>query len=230
MTDLPILAEDPSFVVINKPPGLVVNRAQSVVGETVQGWAESRYHFQGGGDFVARSGIVHRIDKETSGCLLVAKTESAFTKLQAQFKERSVKKAYLAVAHGHLVPAEGDIRAPVGRLPWNRERFGILPGGKEAVTRYVVRNNFDRNGQQLAFIELHPETGRTHQIRVHLKYINHPIVGDWQYAGRKTARADRIWAPRVMLHAWKISFLHPETGSEVAIEAPIPDDMKMILP
>ncbi len=232
--EFPILYEDDDLLVVNKPPGVVVNRAESVKGETVQDWARLRQGFGGqaendGSDFYSRAGIVHRIDKETSGILLIAKNPVAFSELQRQFKERLVKKTYLALVHGKLVPAEGEIRAPVGRLPWNRERFGILPGGKEAVTRYQVRLSLMTHDEEVSFVELYPETGRTHQIRVHLKYINHPIVGDFLYAGRKTSRDDRTWAPRVMLHAWKITFFHPTTGKEVAIESPIPDDMKRII-
>ncbi|HLD25108.1 MAG TPA: RluA family pseudouridine synthase [Patescibacteria group bacterium] len=234
--DVPILFEDTSLLVINKPPGIVVNRAESVKEETIQDWALLR---QGSGgqveetedksDFYARAGIVHRIDKETSGCLLIAKTPESFVELQRQFKEREIKKTYLAIVHGKLVPAEGEIRAPVGRLPWNRERFGIVPGGKEAVTKYRVQGIGHRvEGEDLSLVELYPETGRTHQIRVHLKYINHPIVGDYLYAGRKTSRSDRAIVGRVMLHAWKISFRHPKLQTQVDVEAPIPDDMSNV--
>jgi|SRR3989344_1236156 len=213
--EIPILFEDDWLVVINKPPGLVVNRAQSVKEKTVEDWARLRQGF--GGQALDRGGIVHRIDKETSGILLIAKTPEAFSDLQRQFKERLVKKTYLALVHGNLVPPEGEIRAPVGRLPWNPKRFGIVPEGKDAVTKYkVVRDNL---------VELYPETGRTHQIRVHLKYINHPIIGDYLYAGRKTARDDRILFKRVMLHAWKISFVHPKNNKVISLEAPIPGDM-----
>ena len=178
--DLPILFEDEAMLVINKPPGMVVNRAESVKGETVQDWVEKTYRI-----FIAdRAGIVHRIDKETSGILLIAKTPDAFTELQRQFKERIIKKTYLAIVHGKLVPEEGEINAPVGRLPWNRERFGIVPGGKEAVTKYKIQKYI----KDFSIVELYPQSGRTHQIRVHVKYINHPIVGDYLYAGRKTAR------------------------------------------
>lgn len=224
--DIPILYEDDVLFVVNKPPGVVVNRAASVQGETVQDWVEKRYHVSGvkyqEGDFYARAGIVHRIDKETSGCLLVAKTPEAFAELQRQFKERIVKKTYLALVHGTLAPPAGEIRAPVGRLPWNREHFGILPGGKEAVTNY--RSITHKEG--ITLVELSPHTGRTHQLRVHMKYINHPIAGDYLYAGRKVSRQDRTGEfSRVMLHAWKISFLHPEGGRSLDFEAPIPDDM-----
>ncbi|KKW11603.1 MAG: Pseudouridine synthase [Candidatus Gottesmanbacteria bacterium GW2011_GWB1_49_7] len=219
--NITILFEDDALIVINKPPGMVVNRAESVKGETVQDWVEKTYRI-----FIAdRAGIVHRIDKETSGILLVAKTPDAFTELQRQFKERIIKKTYLAIVHGKLVPEEGEINAPVGRLPWNRERFGIVPGGKEAVTKYKIQKYI----KDFSIVELYPQSGRTHQIRVHLKYINHPIVGDYLYAGRKTARDDRRWAPRVMLHAWKLTCLHPTTGKTLDFVAPIPDDMSTII-
>lgn len=256
--EFPILFEDASFLAINKPPGVVVNRAESVKGETVQDWVESYWKSQitnpnvkntideahwslsfGHCDFCSRAGIVHRIDKETSGILLIAKTPQAFIELQRQFKERLIKKTYLAVVHGVVVPTSGEIRAPVGRLPWNRERFGVVPGGKEAVTRYRVKGQETKDkrqeagepyrvnkGQEVSVVELFPETGRTHQIRVHLKYINHPIVGDYVYAGRKTGRDDREDGTRVLLHAWKLVCIHPVTEEPLAIEAPIPDDIQ----
>ena len=238
--DLPILYEDEVLLVVNKPSGVVVNRAESVKGETVQEWVEKKVHSN---EFIVhseeeqvfkdRAGIVHRIDKETSGILLIAKTPEAFVELQRQFKERLVHKTYLAIVHGKVVPEEGEIRAPVGRLPWNTEHFGVVPGGKEAVTRYKVQSTqyivHSKDKEEISVIELYPETGRTHQIRVHLKYINHPIVGDYLYAGRIVGRRDRVWVPRVMLHAWKISFTHPVTGKILALESPIPDDMNTII-
>lgn len=234
--NLPILFENDAFLAINKPPGIVVNRAESVKGETVQDWAEKQVtNLQSNKvtneDFFNRAGIVHRIDKETSGILLIAKTPRAFVELQRQFKERVIKKTYLAIVHGELKPEEGVVRAPVGRLPWNKERFGIVPGGKDSVTNYtVIRFGIAKqNEEKITFVELHPETGRTHQIRVHMKYINHPIVGDYLYAGRKTSRDDREWAPRVMLHAWKLVCLDPITASPIEIVAQIPDDMNSII-
>ncbi len=224
---IPVIFEDDAMLVVNKPAGIVVNRAQSVQGETVQDWVENTYHV-----FIDnRAGIVHRIDKETSGILLVAKTPDAFSELQRQFKERIVQKTYIAVVHGKLVPPEGEINAPVGRLPWNRERFGIVPGGKESKTRYKVLRVIPAQAGigTVSVVELYPQSGRTHQIRVHMKYIHHPVVGDYLYAGRKTARADRVWAPRVMLHAWKLSCIHPVTGERLAFEAAIPDDMNRII-
>jgi 23S rRNA pseudouridine1911/1915/1917 synthase len=236
--NLPILFENERLLAINKPPGIVVNRAESVKGETVQDWAETKInssqvtvHTEQEQEFVNRAGIVHRIDKETSGILLIAKTPDAFIELQRQFKERLIKKTYLAIVHGELKPQEGEVRAPVGRLPWNKERFGIVPGGKDSVTHYaVLRTGVAKpNGEKITLVELHPETGRTHQIRVHMKYINHPILGDYLYAGRKTSRDDREWAPRVMLHAWKLICLDPATAAPIEIVAQIPDDMNSII-
>lgn len=253
--DVSILYEDVQLLVINKPSGVVVNRAQTVKGETVQDWADAYLHISPRAVsiqeknteyqtkdikevFSDRSGIAHRIDKETSGCLLIAKTPQVLGMLLTKFRERDMKKTYVAIVHGKIVPNEGEIKAPVGRLPWNTERFGIVPDGKESVTRYRVSKVFTRpsgkhskknSHDEFSLVECYPETGRTHQIRVHLKYINHPIVGDYLYAGRKTSRDDRVWAPRVMLHAWKLSFDHPVTGNTLLVEAPIPDDMMSIV-
>mgnify|MGYP001338135677 CR=1 FL=1 len=234
--DIPILFEDETLLVINKPPGIVVNRAESVKGETITDWAQRYLALPSASadslekDFFDRAGTVHRIDKETSGCLLIAKTPQAFFELQRQFKERIVKKTYRALVHGKLVPPDGEIKAPVGRLPWNRERFGIVPGGKESITRYrVIGIRAGGEGKEdVSLVELYPETGRTHQIRVHMKYINHPLMGDYLYAGRKTSRSDRAGEfNRVMLHAFKIEFSHPTKGDKIEVEAPVPADMQI---
>lgn len=245
-----ILYEDDQLVVIDKPAGVVVNRAESVKEETIQDWVEKVFKIQNlefridESDFYTRSGIVHRLDKETSGCLVIAKTQESFSKLQAAFKQRLVKKTYLALVHGQI-PTSGEINAPVSRLPWNRELFGIVPGGKAAVTRYQVIRYYTSDGDRQArsarhgssevkrgvysLVELYPESGRTHQIRVHLKYLGFPIVGDFLYAGRKQQREDRTWCPRVFLHAAKISFPHPVTGQEVTINAKLPTDLYTVL-
>ena len=235
--NIEILFEDDELLLVNKPPGIVVNKAESVKGQTVADWVWEKRHLdsflvrnEDDRLFADRAGIAHRIDKETSGILVIAKTPKALLALLDQFKERLVKKTYLALVHGALVPEFGEINAPVGRLPWNRERFGVVPGGKEALTRYQVKGSpFQHDGETLALVEVYPQTGRTHQIRVHFKYINHPLVGDYLYAGRKVSRADRQWAPRVMLHAWKLSLIHPTKGNECAFEAPVPDDMMSII-
>lgn len=212
---------------------MVVNRAKSVKVPTLQDWVASNFDFPLAKNEEFRNGVVHRLDKETSGVLVLAKTEEAFKELQRQFKERETGKTYLALAHGDLNTQEGKITAPVGRLPWNREKFGVLAGGREAETSYKVLNRYKKsNGKQeeiLTLLELYPKTGRTHQIRVHLKSIHHPIVSDPLYAGRKTARKDRLWCERLFLHAFKLSFKDPETRDRVEVEAPLPEDLNLVL-
>ena len=146
--------------------------------------------------------------------------------LQAQFKERKVDKTYVALVHGHVDVPEGEIIVPIGRLPWNRQRFGVLAGGKEAVTYYKVIKKFEK---PFTLLELNPKTGRTHQIRVHLKYFNHPIFGDELYAGRKVSRDDRKILERVFLHAQKINFFHPKTGERVDFISPFPYELQSVI-
>ena len=147
MNEIKILFEDKDILVLDKPSGITVNRSDTTKGEeTVQDWVEKLQMVKGKwlmdadkeSDFYKRAGIAHRIDKETSGILLVAKTSQAFENLQRQFKERTIKKTYLALAHGKVVPEIGEINVPVGRLPWDRKKFGILAGGREAITKYKV--------------------------------------------------------------------------------------------
>lgn len=195
-------------------------------------------------EFHSRGGIVHRLDKETSGVILVAKNPQSFAKLKEQFMSRTVKKIYLALAHGRLTPEEGEINAPIGRQEFNRMRFGVTAGGREAVTKYKVIHNYviaskapsvDSGAKQshsdnvLSFVQLQPQTGRTHQIRVHLKYLNHPIFADELYAGRKTARDDRKLLPRLFLHASEISFTHPITGEPMHFKAELTEELQNFL-
>ncbi len=233
MNDIKIIFEDDDLIVLDKPSGVTVNRSETTKGDTLQDWIDKNQKLnikdqKEDSDFYKRAGIVHRIDKETSGLLIVAKNSESFENLQKQFKERIVKKTYIALAHGKLT-GEGEINIPVGRLPWNRTRFGVLAGGRDAVTKYKVLSNLKIGSNDLCLIELYPETGRTHQIRVHLKYINHPIFSDEFYAGRKTARNDRKILPRLFLHAKKISFMHPRTGENLSFESDLPKELKEIL-
>ena len=231
MNDIKIIYEDEDFLIVDKPSGIIVNKADTTEGEfTVQDFLEQKYFLEGKtadeSDFYKRGGIVHRIDKETSGILVVAKNKESFENLQLQFKERKVNKTYIALVHGHVTPKEGDIAVPVGRLPWNRKRFGVLAGGKDAITHYKVIEEYKG---PFTLLELNPKTGRTHQIRVHLKYFNHPIFGDLFYAGRKTSRQDRKLLNRFFLHAKKISFLHPKTGERVEFESNLPHELESTL-
>ncbi len=223
-----IIFEDDCLLVLDKPSGWVVNDSQSSKNlQTVQSWLE-KMSYPLSKNSQKRSGIVHRLDKETSGILIIAKKDDVFTSLQKEFQEREVKKTYLALIHGKLEPRKGQVKVPVGRLPWNRKRFGVLPGGRSSETSYQVIKYLDNDAEKLTFLELYPKTGRTHQIRIHMKYLNHPVVGDTFYAGRKRARKDRIWCPRLFLHAQKISFKHP-SGDKVTFESPLPEDLKKVL-
>lgn len=230
-----IIYEDESIVVINKPAGYTVNKSETTIHETtIQDWVQKQYlslyqplkeH-----DFYKRQGIVHRLDKETSGILIIAKTLTAFEELQRQFKERIIQKTYLALAHGEIVPTEGEINVPVGRMEFNRKRFGVVAGGRESVTQYkTLAKRYlaqKKSKEILSLVEVYPKTGRTHQIRVHLKHLNHPIFSDILYAGRKTARDDRKLLPRIFLHAAKIIFVHPLTSQAIHLEAPLPKDLQ----
>lgn len=254
-----ILYEDDSLVVINKPAGITVNKSDTTIHETtIQDWSEEYLGIkrvsrvakvpqvprEKNGEardirdtldtsFYDRGGIVHRIDKETSGILLIAKTQEAFEALQRQFKERTVKKTYLTLVHGKVAPKEGEINIPVGRLPWNRRQFGVVAGGREALTRYKTIDNvqltFNKKKEILSLLEVSPETGRTHQIRVHMKYLNHPIFADFLYAGRKTSRDDRMLLGRVFLHAHSISFIHPVTSERIAFQSQLPSELQSVI-
>jgi len=242
-----IIFQDQELLVLDKLAGMIVNRSDTTKEETtLQDWVEKHlkiaslplekidrskisYEEQAKLDFVSRAGIVHRLDKETSGIILVAKTFQAFSNLQTQFRERKVQKTYIALTHGEIDPKVGEINVAVGRLPWNRKRFGVLADGREAVTQYKVLSiKYLVSGKEkepLTLVELYPKTGRTHQIRVHLQYIKHPIFGDPLYAGRKTGRDDRKLLPRVFLHAAKISFFHPATNELLTFESPLSQDL-----
>ena len=225
-----VIFEDETLLVVDKPSGFITNDAESTTNQpTVQGWLIAENKSPIARDLELRSGIVHRLDKETSGLLIVAKTREAFGGLQAQFKDRKVTKTYTALAHGKVNPKDGEIIATVGRLPWRRDRFGVLPGGREAATGYKTLANYTKDKDEYSLLELYPKTGRTHQIRIHLKHIGHPIVGDQFYAGRKTARKDRKWCPRLFLHASEITFFHPATGKSVTLKSPLADDLREVL-
>jgi 23S rRNA pseudouridine1911/1915/1917 synthase len=224
-----IIHEDESLFVIDKPAGWIVNEASTTKNQPVLQTFLRKFDYPLVNDSDSRYGIVHRLDKETSGVMLIAKTKESFDKLQSEFKNREVSKTYVALLHGPVTPAEGTIEAEIGRLPWRRDRFGILPGGRASLTEYKVIKFIkgDRGGYSL--VEFHPKTGRTHQIRVHAKHIGHAIVSDEFYAGRKTARNDRKFCPRLFLHAASIKFIHPEFGDEVEFKSELPDDLAQVL-
>ncbi len=224
-----IIYQDNFLLVIDKPSGWTVNRSQTTgYQRTVQDWLEDSFRFPIFDFQELRSGIVHRLDKGTSGLLLIAKTREAFNNLQGQFRNRRVKKEYQALVHG-VLPLSGKIVASIGRLPWARKKFGVLPGGREAETRFRRVGVFRREGEQFSLVRAFPKTGRTHQIRVHFRYLNYPLVSDSAYAGRKRARSDQKWCPRIFLHAHKISFFHPDSKERREYVAELPNDLKDVL-
>lgn len=225
-----IIFEDKHLLVLDKPPGWIVNEAETTKDQpVVQTWLAKNHNFPTVDSKKERSGIVHRIDKETSGLLIVGKTSSAYEFLQKQFKHRKVKKTYTALLHGELVPKEGVVNVPVGRLTWNRERFGVIPGGRSAKTKYSLAGYYKKDKETLSLTQFYPITGRTHQIRIHAKYLKHPIVSDEFYAGRKTARNDRVWCPRLFLHASEIMFVHPKSRLSVSYTSKLPEDLQGVL-
>jgi len=231
MSEPKIIFEDSDMLILDKPPGWVVNDAVTAHGNPIiQNWLKSKYYYELSNSGEKRSGIVHRLDKETSGILIIGKNNLAFTGIQKQFKERKVVKKYTALVHGRLKDQKGEISAPLARLPWNRERFGVLPSGKEAATYYSLSGLYkDDGGEYYSLLDVTPKTGRTHQIRVHLKFINHPIVSDILYAGRKTARKDRLWCKRMFLHSYAISFTHPRSGERLSFRSELPEDLQSSL-
>lgn len=245
-----IYYEDDNLFVVDKPAGMIVNKADTTKDVlTLQDWVKKNFqfslHLRAGQatinsqfivdgydkneEFGNRAGIVHRLDKETSGLIIIAKNVEAFVNLQNQFKTGIVKKVYLALLHGELKPEEGEIDAPIGRLPWNRKRFGVFPDGREARTKYSVLSYKKLNNETLTLVEAYPETGRTHQIRVHFQYLKHPIFSDELYAGRKQARDDRKILSRHFLHAAKISFKQPSSGSDLNLESSLPAELEELL-
>lgn len=224
-----IIYEDDSIFVIDKPAGWIVNEAATTKDQPVlQTWLR-QFEYPLVDDVDSRHGIVHRLDKETSGVMIVAKNKEAFDKLQAEFKAREVQKTYLALIHGKLTPEKGEINVPVGRLPWRRDRFGVVAGGRSSQTFYKVLEFFPGNNAGHTLVEFYPKTGRTHQIRIHCKYIGHAIVADEFYAGRKTSRNDRKWCPRLFLHATSIKFAHPGSGEVICFSSELPEDLNSVL-
>jgi 23S rRNA pseudouridine1911/1915/1917 synthase len=232
--DLPlaVLHEDEDLLVLDKAAGMVVHPARGSPHSTV---VNALLHHLGAGAPGDRLGLVHRLDKETSGCLVVARTEAALAALQAAFKARDVEKTYLALCHGRLAP-QGRLDTPYGRHPRDRTRFTakLTESVRRAVTAWSVREGFP--GATLAEVALH--TGRTHQIRVHLAESGHPLLHDATYGGtRREARlpegdpvrraAEAIG--RQALHAWRLAFDHPRTGKRMRFEAPIPPDLERAL-
>jgi len=277
--NLEVLYEDQDLLVVSKPAGLVVNQAKTVKTATVQDWLEEKlgrecftlefwqknlsYQALIPAGFSAefgqpleiwqeRRGVVHRLDKDTSGILVLAKNPGALLNLLAQFKNRQTSKTYLALVHGKFIEKSGHIIAPVSRNIHNRRKFAVNSEGRAAVTDYQVKNEFSGLKEDLlpslvaasgfkmkkvkelyqagfSLLQLEPKTGRTHQIRVHMSSMQHSIVGDQLYAGKKHIKLDACWCKRQFLHAASLEFTHPRTKNKMFIEAPLASDLKEVL-
>ncbi len=253
-----VLYQDEYLLVVEKPAGLVVTTSETNKDITLAEIMQQEFGIK-----ADRGGIVHRLDKDTSGLLLIGRTDDIVLSLQAQFKNRTVKKDYITLVHGEIKQA-GEVNAPIARHLGDRTKFEVSPTGREAVTQYRPVESLQFNKEKLeeifvgfneqnslmgvhplnklqmrkletikynlfTLLSCHPLTGRTHQIRVHLKYIGFPLVSDGKYGGRKVVRLDQRWCPRQFLHAARIEFDHPVTGERLNFESDLPEDLKQVL-
>jgi 23S rRNA pseudouridine1911/1915/1917 synthase len=221
---LDVIFEDDDLVVINKPAGMVVHPAHGHTAGTLVNALLARYPDLAEmveADADDRPGIVHRLDRDTSGLVIVARTPEALQHLQRQFKARTVEKIYLALVFGRPEAPEGVIDAPLGRDPRHRQKFAPRAGGKPARTHYRLRADFG----QYSLLEIGLETGRTHQIRVHLAWLKCPVVGDTVYGRKKNP----LGLKRQFLHGWRLRFEHPRSGEPLELEAPLASDLQAVL-
>ncbi|WP_211654493.1 RluA family pseudouridine synthase [Planococcus alpniumensis] len=218
--DLDIVYEDEDVLVVNKPKGMVVHPAPGHASGTLVNGLMYHCTDLSGINGIVRPGIVHRIDKDTSGLLMVAKNDLAHTSLVDQLVEKSVTRKYLALVHGHIAHDKGTIEAPIARDPKERQKMAVVDKGKHAVTHFTVLERFG----DFTLVECRLETGRTHQIRVHMRYIGFPLVGDPKYGPRKTMDVGGQ-----ALHAGVIGFIHPRTKEYLEFSAPLPTEFEELL-
>jgi len=216
---LSVVYEDEDLLVVDKPAGMTVHPGPGHSAHTLVNAVLARCPDLRGVGGRERPGIVHRLDKDTSGLVIVAKNERAHLSLSRQLKERRVEKGYLALVHGRVQPPEGVIEAPIARDPRYRQRMAVVEGGREARTAYRVARYLD----SYTLVEVTPHTGRTHQIRVHFAALGYPVVGDSVY-GRPSPVLGRQF-----LHAFRLAFRHPRTGERLRVEAPLPADLRAAL-
>ncbi|MEK4030265.1 RluA family pseudouridine synthase [Pseudobacillus sp. FSL P4-0506] len=218
--NLDVYYEDEDVLVVNKPRGMVVHPAPGHLSGTLVNGLMAHCKDLSGINGVMRPGIVHRIDKDTSGLLMVAKNDMAHEKLVQQLVDKSVTRKYQAIVHGVIPHDHGTIDAPIGRDTKDRQSMAVVNGGKHAVTHFHVLERF----KDFTFVECVLETGRTHQIRVHMKYIGYPLAGDPKYGPKKTLNIDGQ-----ALHAGVLGFVHPRTGEYMEFEAPLPEEFQRLL-
>jgi 23S rRNA pseudouridine1911/1915/1917 synthase len=224
VSGLRIVLEDDDLVVVDKPVGVAAHPSPGWTGPTVIGGLAAAGHRVATSGAAERQGVVHRLDVGTTGLMVVAKTEQAYSVLKAAFRERTVDKQYAALAQGHPDPSRGTIDAPIDRHPTHDYRWAVVAGGKPSITHYETAEAF----RAASLLHVRLETGRTHQIRVHLAAIRHPCVGDLTYGADPTLAA-RLGLDRQWLHAFRLGFDHPRDGHRVEVESPFPSDLQHAL-
>jgi 23S rRNA pseudouridine1911/1915/1917 synthase len=230
---LEIIHEDEDIVVVNKPAGLIVHPAAGVPGGTLANALAFHFeHLPRSTAGQARPGIVHRLDKDTSGLIMVAKTEAAHENLTEQFRAREVFKSYVALVHGRVAAESGTVDQPIARDPRNRTRMAVVRTGRQSLSLYRVRARYER----FTLLDVEIKTGRTHQIRVHLQWLKHPVVSDAAYGdGRDNTVSDPRLRARInalgrqFLHAEQLGFRHPRSGARLRFKAPLPPELSGFL-
>lgn len=222
---LDVVYEDADVLVVNKPRGLVVHPGAGNPRGTLVNAVLLHCPDLGAVGDVVRPGLVHRLDKDTTGLLVVAKNQETLAALQGQLKDRRLERHYLAVVAGDVLRDEGEVSAPIGRHPVHRQRMAVWEKGRPAVTRWRVRERFGR----ATLLEARLVTGRTHQVRVHMAHLGHPVLGDRVYGGRRACPPDLPLPAGQALHAWRLSFLHPRTGNRVTLTADPPADFQRLV-
>jgi len=239
MREIEVVWENEEALVVNKPAGMVVNRAESVKGRTVQDWVEEQEWWQKEENeevYTKRSGIAHRLDKQTSGCLLIAKNSKMLDELMSQFKKRETEKEYVALVHGWIEPEEGRIKLPLARSRIDRKKQEVRYDGKAADTiwkRTEIYGGIDKEGWQgrepwgdrLSLVNIKLMTGRMHQIRVHLSHLGYPVFADEKYLNREQWERDNLILKRHFLHAEKIGF-KVTGGKKIEVVAPLNKELK----
>lgn len=218
-----VLHQDGEVIVVDKPAGVVVHPGSGRSSGTLAAGLLHRYPELEGVGAADRWGLVHRLDKDTSGTLLVARTSEAFESLAAELRRRGIERVYTTLVEGRMGAPTGTVDAPIGRDPSRPTRRGVVPGGKQARTHYEVDHYYETT--DVSLLEVRLETGRTHQIRVHMAAIEHPVAGDVTYGATRR----NLNVPRNFLHASRVEFTHPASGERMKVEAPLPTDLLLVL-